>query len=145
VRIGRSLIRRLGGLRRSALELAGVRLPSVITRLRRGEQVDVPSEAPLMHYGQDEIGQLGDAFNEVQRTAVRSAVQEARLRTGLDEVFVNIARRSQTLLHRQLDLLDQMERRSTDPEELEALFRVDHLATRMRRNAEDLVILAGAA
>jgi signal transduction histidine kinase len=145
VRIGRSLIRRLGGLRRSALELASVRLPSVITRLRGGEQVDVASEAPLMHYGDDEIGHLGDAFNEVQRTAVRSAVQEARLRTGLDEVFVNIARRSQTLLHRQLDLLDQMERRSTDPEELEALFRVDHLATRMRRNAEDLVILAGAA
>ena len=81
----------------------------------------------------------------MQRTAVRSAVDEAALRRGLNEVFLNIARRSQTLLHRQLALLDRMERRVTEPEELEDLFRVDHLATRMRRHAEDLVILAGAA
>ena len=67
------------------------------------------------------------------------------MRRGLNEVFLNIARRSQTLLHRQLSMLDRMERRADDPDELEDLFRVDHLATRMRRHAEDLVILAGAA
>ncbi|WP_344081908.1 sensor histidine kinase [Luedemannella helvata] len=144
IRFGRSLIGRLNALRVSALDLAEDRLPSVIGRLRAGEEVDVDAETPALRYGDDEIGHVGDAFAEVQRTAIDSAVQEARLRAGLNEVFVNIARRSQTLLHRQLDLLDQMERRATDPDEMEALFRVDHLATRMRRHAEDLVILAGA-
>src|SRR5262249_42198873 len=86
----------------------------------------------------------GVAFAAVRRTAMESAVQEAQLRRGVNGVFLNIARRSQTLLHRQLALLDAMERRAADPEELEDLFRVDHLATRMRRHAEDLVILAGA-
>lgn len=144
LRVGRSLIRRLTGLRATALELAGDRLPNVVARLRRGEDVDVAAEAPPLEYGADEIGQVGHAFSEVQRTAVRSAVEEAALRRGLNETFLNIARRSQTLLHRQLAVLDRMERRSTDPQELEDLFRVDHMATRMRRHAEDLVILAGA-
>ena len=145
IRIGRSLIRRLTGLRQDAQSLADDRLPTVVGRLRQGEEVDVAAAAPALEYGTDEIGELGNAFSAVQRTAVQSAVQEARLRRGLSEVFLNIARRSQTLLHRQLSLLDTMERRSTDPEELEDLFRIDHLATRMRRHAEDLVILAGAA
>ncbi|MDG4769485.1 nitrate- and nitrite sensing domain-containing protein [Solwaraspora sp. WMMD792] len=145
LRVGRSLIHRLTGLRAAALELAGERLPGVVARLRRGEDVDVVTEAPPLEYGADEIGQVGHAFSEVQRTAVRSAVEEAALRRGLNETFLNIARRSQTLLHRQLAVLDRMERRSTDPTELEDLFRVDHMATRMRRHAEDLVILAGAA
>ncbi|MFK3983724.1 nitrate- and nitrite sensing domain-containing protein [Micromonospora sp. NPDC050397] len=145
IRVGRSLIGRLTGLRTAALELAGTRLPEVVGRLRRGEEVDITREAPDLEYGRDEIGQVGHAFSEVQRTALRSAVDEATLRRGLNEVFLNIARRSQTLLHRQLALLDKMERRVTEPEELEDLFRVDHLATRMRRHAEDLVILAGAA
>ncbi|HWG98357.1 MAG TPA: nitrate- and nitrite sensing domain-containing protein [Pilimelia sp.] len=145
VRLGRSLIARLTGLRRAALELAGLRLPAVVARLRGGERVDVAAEAPELEYGNDEIGQVGRAFTEVQRTAVQSAVDEANLRRGLNDVFLNIARRSQTLLHRQLALLDKMERRTTDPDELDDLFRVDHLATRMRRHAEDLVILAGAA
>jgi signal transduction histidine kinase len=144
VRIGRSLVRRLTGLRSAALELANERLPSVVERLRRGEAVDVAAETPDLSYGDDEIGQVAMAFREVQRTAVQSAIDEAAARQGLNEVFLNIARRSQTLLHRQLSLLDKMERRTTDPEELEDLFRVDHLATRMRRHAEDLVILAGA-
>ncbi|MDG4767408.1 nitrate- and nitrite sensing domain-containing protein [Solwaraspora sp. WMMD406] len=144
LRVGRSLIHRLTGLRATALELAGERLPGVVARLRRGEDVDVAAEAPPLEYGADEIGQVGHAFSEVQRTAVRSAVEEAALRRGLNETFLNIARRSQALLHRQLAVLDRMERRSTDPEELEDLFRVDHMATRMRRHAEDLVILAGA-
>ncbi|MBO3739768.1 sensor histidine kinase [Actinoplanes flavus] len=145
VRLGRSIVGRLIRLRRDALELASERLPSVVRRLQRGETVDVEVETPPLEYGLDEIGQLGTAFNDVQRTAVQSAVEEANVRRGINEVFLNIARRSQTLLHRQLSLLDRMERRETDPQELEDLYRVDHLATRMRRHAEDLVILAGAA
>ncbi|GIJ51866.1 histidine kinase [Virgisporangium aliadipatigenens] len=145
VRVGRSLVRRLTGLRGSAETLAQERLPSVVARLRAGETVDVAAESPPLDLGSDEIGAVGAAFNRVQRTAVESAVQEARLRAGLSNVFLNIARRSQTLLHRQLTLLDKMERRAADPHELEDLFRIDHLATRMRRHAEDLVILAGAA
>jgi signal transduction histidine kinase len=145
LRIGRSMVGRLIRLRGEALEMAGERLPSVVRRLQRGEAVDVEVETPPLEYGRDEIGELGRAFNEVQRTAVESAVEEANVRRGINEVFLNIARRSQTLLHRQLSLLDRMERRETEPDELEDLYRVDHLATRMRRHAEDLVILAGAA
>ena len=145
LRVGRSLIRRLAGLRQAAQELAIDRLPRVVNRLRHGEDVDVAAEAPPLPYGSDEIGQVGHAFNALQRTAIQSAVAEANVRRGVNEVFLNIARRSQTLLHRQLSILDRMERRTEDPTELEDLFRVDHLATRMRRHAEDLVILAGAA
>ncbi|GAB3962509.1 nitrate- and nitrite sensing domain-containing protein [Plantactinospora veratri] len=145
LRIGRSLVRRLTSLRAAALNMADERLPDVVGRLRRGEEVDVETEAPPLDYGQDEIGQLGQAFSEVQRTAIASAIDEAALRRGLRDVFLNIARRSQTLLHRQLALLDRMERRAAQPDELEDLFRLDHMATRMRRHAEDLVVLAGAA
>ena len=145
VKVGRSIVGRLVRLRGDALEIANERLPMVVRRLQRGETVDVAVETPPMEYGTDEIGQLGHAFNEVQRTAVQSAVDEASVRRGINDVFLNIARRSQTLLHRQLALLDRMERREAKPEELEDLYRVDHLATRMRRHAEDLVILAGAA
>jgi signal transduction histidine kinase len=145
VRLGRSIIGRLRKLRGEALELAGARLPAVVRRLQHGESVDVEVETPPLEYGNDEIGEVGQAFTQVQRTAVQSAVEEAAVRRGLNEVFLNIARRSQTLLHRQLALLDRMERRETKPDELEDLYRVDHLATRMRRHAEDLVILAGAA
>ncbi|WP_051799618.1 nitrate- and nitrite sensing domain-containing protein [Catenuloplanes japonicus] len=144
VRVGRSLIRRLSDLHDAATDLAGKRLPDVVGRLRRGEEVDVEAETPRLEFGTDEIGQLGNAFSEVQVTAVQAAVDEAALRRGLNDVFLNIARRSQTLLHRQLALLDRMERRVTDPDELGDLFKVDHMATRMRRHAEDLVILAGA-
>jgi signal transduction histidine kinase len=145
IKVGRSIVARLARLRGEALEMAGERLPTVVRRLQRGEVVDVDVETPPLEYGTDEIGQLGQAFNEVQRTAVQSAVEEANVRRGINEVFLNIARRSQTLLHRQLALLDRMEHRETEPDELEDLYRVDHLATRMRRHAEDLVILAGAA
>jgi Histidine kinase-, DNA gyrase B-, and HSP90-like ATPase len=79
----------------------------------------------------------------VQRTAVEAAVDEARLRHGISDVFRNLARRSQSLLHRQLALLDTMERRASDPDELENLFRIDHLTTRMRRHSEGLIILSG--
>jgi len=144
VRIARSLLERLGQLRRNALELADHQLPGVVGRLRRGEPVDVAAETPPIAYGSDEIGELGRAFAEVHRTAVAAAVDEAALRRGMSEVFLNIARRNQTLLYRQLALLDQLEREPQAPEQMADLFRLDHLATRMRRHAEDLVILAGA-
>jgi signal transduction histidine kinase len=144
IRIARNIIARVHGLRTDALDLARHRLPSIVERLRRGESVDVGAESARLAYGTDEVGQLGDAFARVQRTAISAAVQEAELRRGLNQMFLNIARRSQTLLHRQLALLDDMERRVTEPDDLAALFRIDHLATRMRRHAEDLVILAGA-
>ncbi|MEU6098166.1 nitrate- and nitrite sensing domain-containing protein [Streptomyces sp. NPDC047079] len=145
VRIGRGLIRDLRRLRLDAHEASGVRLPSVMRRLSAGEQVDVETEVPRLEYDQNEIGEVGQALNTLQRAAVEAAVKQAELRAGVSEVFVNLARRSQVLLHKQLTLLDTMERRTEDTEELADLFRLDHLTTRMRRHAEGLVILSGAA
>ncbi|WP_073945786.1 sensor histidine kinase, partial [Streptomyces kebangsaanensis] len=145
VRIGRGLIRDLGQLRLEAHEASGVRLPSVMRRLSAGEQVDVETEVPRLEYDKTEIGEVGQALNTLQRAAVEAAVKQAELRAGVSEVFVNLARRSQVLLHRQLTLLDAMERRTEDTEELADLFRLDHLTTRMRRHAEGLVILSGVA
>ena len=141
--MGRRLLRRLDGLRQSALELARERLPSVMARLRDGDTVDVDAEAPPAEAGADEIDQVRQAFNTVHRTAVEAAVDEANLRRGVSQVFRNLARRNQALLHRQLGLLDGMERRAEEPEQLEDLFRIDHLTTRMRRHAEGLIVLSG--
>ncbi|MFE7464834.1 nitrate- and nitrite sensing domain-containing protein [Streptomyces sp. NPDC057499] len=145
VRIGRELIRDLSRLRKDAHEVSGIRLPSVMRRLAAGEQVDVETEAPHLQYERDEIGQVGQALNTLQRAAVEAAVKQADMRRGVSEVFVNLARRNQVLLHRQLTLLDAMERRTENTDELADLFRLDHLTTRMRRHAEGLVILSGAA
>ncbi|MFH8222638.1 nitrate- and nitrite sensing domain-containing protein [Streptomyces sp. NPDC018057] len=145
VRIGRGLVRDLRQLRLEAHEASGVRLPGVMRRLSAGEQVDVETEAPRLEYDKNEIGEVGQALNTLQRAAVEAAVKQAELRAGVSEVFVNLARRSQVLLHKQLTLLDTMERRTEDTEELADLFRLDHLTTRMRRHAEGLVILSGAA
>ena len=142
--LGRSINRRLTALRRSALTLAEEQLPSVVSRLRRGESVDVAAEAPPLRVGSDEIGQVGQAIDIVRQTAIRSAVDEARLRQGVNDMFRNLARRSQSLLQRQLTVLDGMERKATDPDVLEDLFKMDHLTTRMRRHAEGLIILSGA-
>ncbi|MFC8520100.1 nitrate- and nitrite sensing domain-containing protein [Streptomyces sp. NPDC057257] len=145
VRVGRALIRDLRQLRLEAHEASGVRLPSVMRRLSAGEQVDVETEVPRLEYDKNEIGEVGQALNTLQRAAVEAAVKQAELRAGVSEVFVNLARRSQVLLHKQLTLLDTMERRTEDTDELADLFRLDHLTTRMRRHAEGLVILSGAA
>ncbi|MFF2776666.1 nitrate- and nitrite sensing domain-containing protein [Streptomyces sp. NPDC058052] len=145
VRVGRSLVRDLRRLQKESQEVSGVRLPSVMRRLAAGEHVDVETEVPHLKYGADEVGQVGQALNTLQRAAVEAAVKQAELRRGVSEVFVNLARRNQVLLHRQLTLLDTMERRTEDTEELADLFRLDHLTTRMRRHAEGLVILSGAA
>ncbi|HTX85544.1 MAG TPA: nitrate- and nitrite sensing domain-containing protein [Streptosporangiaceae bacterium] len=143
--IGRDLVGQLRELRESALRLARERLPDVIGRLRAGESVDISDYAPTEVSSTSEIDQVQHAFNLVQQSAVQSAVDEARLRRGVSDVFRNLAGRSQSLLHRQLTLLDGMERRATEPDELEDLFRIDHLTTRMRRHAEGLIILSGEA
>jgi len=141
--MGRRLLRRLEGLRTSALELARDRLPALMARLRDGDTVDVDAEAPRAGTGGDEIDQVSQAFSTVHRTAVESAVEEANIRRSVGKVFRNLARRNQALLHRQLGLLDGMERRAQEPEQLEDLFRIDHLTTRMRRHAEGLIVLSG--
>lgn len=140
----RAIVTQLRLLRDAADELATARLPRVVQRLRAGEEVDVIAEAPPLAFGNDEIGQVGQAFNAVQETAIRATVEQAELRRSVRDLFLSLARRSQTLVHRQLTMLDAMERRATDAAELDELFRVDHLATRMRRNAENLIVLAGA-
>ena len=146
VLIGRWIIRRLGRLEESATALAEVELPSVVARLRRGEDVPVEElSGTTADLGRDEIGRVGRAFDAARRTAIEAAVGEARMRRGINDVFRNLARRNQSLLHRELTVLDGMERRTTDPETLEDLFRLDHLTTRMRRHSEGLIILSGAA
>jgi signal transduction histidine kinase len=143
--LAQSINRRLARLRTSALALAQEQLPAVVARLRRGESVDVTAEAPPLRAGNDEIGQVGEAIDTVRQVAIRSAVEEARVRQGVNDMFRNLARRNQSLLQRQLTVLDGMERRATDPDVLEDLFKMDHLTTRMRRHAEGLIILSGAA
>jgi signal transduction histidine kinase len=146
VRFGRRISRELTGLQRSALELSADRLPRVVERLSHGEEVDVAAEAAPPPTGRiAEITKVAVAFSSVQSTAVEAAVGQARLRQGVSQVFRNLAWRSQSLLHRQLALLDAMERRSDDPDTLAELFQLDHLTTRMRRHAEGLIILSGAA
>lgn len=144
VRIGRALVRELSALHNSALELADRRLPQAMRRLRAGEKIDMNSAVPLLIPGEGEIGEVGEALNAVQRAALQAAAERADLLTGVSGVFVNLARRSQSLIHRQLGMLDSLERRIDDPDMLEDLFRLDHLATRMRRHAESLIIMSGS-
>ncbi|MER6003873.1 nitrate- and nitrite sensing domain-containing protein [Nonomuraea angiospora] len=146
VRFGRRLAGELAGLRTAAVELSQSRLPDIVERLRRGEDVDVRKEAKTIKvHGSAEISDVARAFGSVQRTAVTAAVGQAAMRRGVGQVFLNLARRKQGLLHRQLSLLDAMQRRTHDPDRLEELFRLDHLTTRMRRHAESLMILSGSA
>ncbi|MDQ1043420.1 nitrate- and nitrite sensing domain-containing protein [Streptomyces sp. V4I2] len=145
VRIGRGLVVELVSLRNGALEIARRKLPEAMRKLRAGEEIDVQAEAPPGPPAEDETGQVAEALATVHRAALRAAVERAELASGISGVFVNLARRSQVLVHRQLSLLDSMERRSDDPNELSDLFRLDHLTTRMRRHAESLIILSGAA
>ncbi|WP_419993327.1 nitrate- and nitrite sensing domain-containing protein [Streptomyces boninensis] len=145
VRIGRGLVVELVSLRNTALELARRKLPHAMRRLRAGQEIDVDAEAPVEVHGDDEIAQVSEALSTVHRAALTAAVERAELASGISGVFVNLARRSQVLVHRQLALLDSMERRADDPNELEDLFRLDHLTTRMRRHAESLIILSGSA
>ncbi|MCW7941096.1 histidine kinase [Streptomyces hygroscopicus] len=148
VRGARRISRRLETLRDTADLLTTRQLPHVMERLSEGEEVDAVAEAPPLadeELKPDEIGQVGRAFNAARLAAVEAAVKQATLRRGLFAVLLNIARRNQALVHRQLKLVDTLERRTDDPDVLEELFRIDHLTTRMRRHAESLIILSGAA
>lgn len=141
--LARGLVRRLLRLRSRTLELADVTLPSLVRRIGDGEPIDVEAELAMSGYGRDEIGQVAEAFNTAQRTVVAIATAEASTRAGTSKVFLDIAHRSQLVVHRQLELLDVAEAKQSDPDHLELLFQLDHLATRARRNAENLVVLGG--
>ncbi|RRO12893.1 HAMP domain-containing protein [Saccharopolyspora rhizosphaerae] len=143
LRLSNLLVRRLNKLRSQTLALAQQEMPSVVARLRNGKQVDVENEVSWLRFGHDEIGEVANAFNEAQRTAIRATVAEAETRQGVRSVFLNIAHRSQVMVHRQLQVLDKAERKLEDPDQLELLFQLDHLATQSRRNAENLIILGG--
>ncbi|WP_436499004.1 nitrate- and nitrite sensing domain-containing protein [Actinokineospora sp. HUAS TT18] len=143
LRLSRKLIHRLTKLRVETIDVAENRLPDMVERVGRGEKVDVEAEVPRIDHGDDEIGQLAAAFGDAQRTAVAATAREAEVREGVRSVFLNIAHRSQVMVHRQLKVLDRAERSEDDPDQLALLFQLDHLATRARRNAESLIILGG--
>jgi signal transduction histidine kinase len=142
--VARSLILPLRKLRSDALEVASRRLPEMVARLSQsegaGENVEIE---PIGIASADEIGEVARAFDQVHREAVRLAAHEARLRGNLSAMFVNLSRRSQTLAERQLGIIDSLEQSEQDPDRLSGLFRLDHLATRMRRNSENLLVLGG--
>ncbi|MEV1169405.1 nitrate- and nitrite sensing domain-containing protein [Nonomuraea sp. NPDC049784] len=147
LRFRKRLVRELAGLRDAATELAEVRLAGLVRRLRTNAAPPTTEEvAPIeVKTRTSEIRDIVQAFNDVQSTAVEAAVSQARLRHGVSQVFVNLARRNQSLLHRQLLQLDSMERATEEPEALADLFKLDHLTTRMRRHAESLIILSDQA
>ncbi|WP_017573465.1 sensor histidine kinase [Nocardiopsis halotolerans] len=138
------LTHRLAQLRADTLGSARSDLPRIVRRLETGEHVDLDTEMKQLDHGDDEVGQVADAFNIAQRTAVAAAVKQADIRAGVNRVFLGIAHRHQSLLQRQIQLLDRVEREEEDPDLLESLFHLDHLATRGRRHAENLIILGGA-
>ncbi|HEV8165258.1 MAG TPA: nitrate- and nitrite sensing domain-containing protein, partial [Actinomycetota bacterium] len=143
--MARSMARPLQRLRAGAREIAERRLPEAVERTRTTERGDLDvAVEPIGIRSRDEIGQVAQAVDEIQEVAVRLATEQAALRRSIGDMFTNLARRSQTLIDRQLELIDDLERNEADPETLEHLFRLDHLATRMRRNAEDLIVLSGA-
>ncbi|MDI5975118.1 nitrate- and nitrite sensing domain-containing protein, partial [Amycolatopsis magusensis] len=143
LRLSNRLIGRLARLREETLDMADTRLPELVDRVRAGEAVDLDNDVRFLDHGSDEIGQVAAAFNRAQQTAIAAAVDEAKTREGTKTVFLNIAHRSQVIVHRQLKVLDQAERKQEDPDQLDTLFQLDHLSTRARRNAENLIILGG--
>ena len=142
----RQLSRDLADLAETARRLADEQLPLAIQRLRDGQDAGLPEEGP--HWPRTrsiEIEQAAAAISRLQRTTISAATGESGLRIGLRQVFVSLARRNQSLLQRQLRLIDSLEQKASDPAALADLFSLDHLTTRMRRHAESLAILSGAA
>jgi signal transduction histidine kinase len=141
-----SLLRPLRMLRREALEVANRRLPASVQRILADPD---PAEAakravePVAVFTTEETGQLARSFDAVQDQAIRMATEQALLRDNINSIFVNLSRRSQTLVERQLALIDRLEQDEQDPDQLASLFELDHLATRMRRNSESLLVLSG--
>ncbi len=144
VLVGRSMVRPLRRLRAGALEVAGLRLPETVRRMSEADSENIPIDVePIDVDSFDEIGEVARAFDQVHREALRLAANEAALRGNVNAMFVNLSRRSQSLVERQIRLIDELEQGEQDPERLGSLFQMDHLATRMRRNSENLLVLAG--
>jgi signal transduction histidine kinase len=142
--VGRSMVRPLRRLRAGALEVAGIRLPETVRRMSETDGENVPVDVdPIDVDSSDEIGEVARAFDQVHREALRLAATEAALRGNVNAMFVNLSRRSQSLVERQIRLIDELEQGEQDSERLSSLFQMDHLATRMRRNSENLLVLAG--
>ena len=141
--LGRHLLRSLGVLRRTALEVADHQLPAAVAAIEAGAPAAEVEIEPVPVYSSEELGQLARAFDAVHGQAIRSAAGQAQLRSNLRNIFVNLSRRSQSLVERQLRLMEQLERNEDNPEQLANLFKLDHLATRMRRNNENLMVLSG--
>ncbi len=149
VLLTKALTRRLVRLTEAADDLAEHQLPNLVEQLRTPPEEhsnnDVGRPEPVDVHGSDEIGQLADSFNTVQTVAYDVAIEQGKmLEKGISDIFVNLARRNQALIDRQIQFIDELERHEEDPDVLESLFRLDHLATRMRRHAESLLVLAGA-
>ncbi|GIJ19524.1 sensor histidine kinase [Micromonospora lutea] len=150
--VARSMARSLRELRQGALSIAQYGLPQAVARLRDPQvtgqlspvQLANQIAEPLPVRSKDEFGQVTEAFNAVHLEAVRTAAEQAALRSSVATMFVNLARRSQILVDRLIGHLDRLERGEEDPDRLAELFQLDHLATRMRRNDENLLVLAGA-
>jgi signal transduction histidine kinase len=141
--ISRELLRSLKILRNSALEVAQHELPEAVQAIQEGHTDDTEIN-PVPISTRDEIGEVARAFDAVHSEALRLAAEQAGLRAGYASVFVNLSRRSQSLVQRQLQLIERLERDEEDADQLATLFQLDHLATRMRRNNENLMVLSGA-
>ncbi len=144
--VSRSITKPLRSLTRQAKEMAERRLPDAVIDILEtplGDDVQVPTVEPVVVHTRDEVADVSLALNTVQDTALDLAVEQAVLRRNIADSFVNLGRRNQNLLGRQLDFITELETNETDPDTLANLFRLDHLATRMRRNAESLLVLAG--
>jgi signal transduction histidine kinase len=141
----RAVVRPVRELTDAAREMSQTKLPQLVELLREGGDLSTVEPTRIAVSSDDEIGELAQAFNDVESVTLEVAHQQSRLlRKGMGDLFVNLARRNQSLLQRQLELLDELERNEHDPAALDALFKLDHMATRMRRNAESLLVLSGA-
>jgi signal transduction histidine kinase len=142
--MARSMSRGMRDLRTAALTVAQQRLPKLVDRLSRTEPGRIDTRVtPIPIDSSDEIGEVARAFDQVHREAVRLAAEQALLRGNVKAIFTNLSSRNQGLIERQLGLISELENNEADPDQLENLFRLDHLATRMRRNGENLLVLAG--
>ncbi|MFD7456712.1 MULTISPECIES: sensor histidine kinase [unclassified Streptomyces] len=142
--VARSMIRSLRRLEDTATKVAAERLPELVKQLSESDPQDVDTSVESVGvHSRDEIGRVAAAFDDVHREAVRLAAEQALLRGNVNAMFTNLSRRSQGLIQRQLSLISELESREADPDQLASLFKLDHLATRMRRNGENLLVLAG--
>ncbi|MFC4493942.1 nitrate- and nitrite sensing domain-containing protein [Streptomyces ovatisporus] len=142
--VARSMVRSLRRLQDTAQDVARKRLPELVKQMSEAEPQDVDTSVESVGvHSRDEIGRVASAFDDVHREAVRLAGEQALLRGNVNAMFTNLSRRSQGLIQRQLSLISELESREADPDQLSSLFKLDHLATRMRRNGENLLVLAG--